>query len=448
MIRLRQYQLWHHAIPLARPFRFGITELTSLDHGVLDAEFEIAGRSVRGFAGENLVPRWFVKDPALSMEDERTLLRRAVHAMARRATELPAEPTPFDLWWTLHRDARQSGLVRPPLLSQLAESLVERAAIDAWCRSQGITLADAIARDALGFEPGRIEPTLGDPASRGWRSTPPATRLAVRHTVGLSDSLDELPGVLRATGITGLKIKLGGDVRVDLDRLRAIAAAIERGPLAIHRITLDGNENYASPEAFASLLRSLRSDAALRAVAAPLAWIEQPFRRDLALSDDLRGVLSDPGGWPMVIDESDASPADLPRALALGYAGTTHKNCKGVFKSLLHALTLRHHAETTGRTTVFSGEDLTIVAPWSQAADLVVAAAAGVVDIERNGQHFADGLIGFDSGVGEQAVRAYPQTYRRRAGGGVELRIDDGLLAVPAGPIEPPLLAGFERLTP
>ena len=44
---------------------------------------------------------------------------------------------------------------------------------------------------------------------------------------------------------------------------------------------------------------------------------------------------------PFIIDEADASLGDLPRALALGYAGTSHKNCKGLTKGLANAALLR-----------------------------------------------------------------------------------------------------------
>ena len=420
MITLRHVRFASHVFPLRRPFRFGIVELNSLEHLVVAADFDIDGEPVTGEAGENLAPRWFVKDASRTIDDEVAMMKRAIAAVCDIAIALPGAATPFDLWWQLHRAVRDGGVVEPPLLAQLAESLVERAALDAWCRFHKTGFADLMRADRLGFRPEVVHRTLKPAAF-----APAATSLLVRHTVGLADALEELPGLLRGVGIHRLKVKLGGDPAGDVDRLHDVFRVCEVDGWAIDRITLDGNENYAQVAAFEAFIGRLQ-DGPVRDVAARVVWIEQPFHREIALGDEVREMLGRLECPPMVIDESDASPADLPRALEAGYAGTTHKNCKGVFKSMLHGLLLREHASRTGRPTVFSGEDLTIVAPWSQASDLIVAAAVGVIDIERNGHHYADGLSGFDAKVGDEALAKYPNLYRRRDDGVVELRIVSG----------------------
>ncbi|HMO26638.1 MAG TPA: hypothetical protein PKB10_10240, partial [Tepidisphaeraceae bacterium] len=158
VIRLMGYQLWHRAIPLVRAFRFGMVELYALDHVVLACDFEIDGMAVRGFAGENLVPRWFIKDSSLPIDTERRRLVDAVHAIARVALELPASGSVFGLWWSLYRRSRATGIVQPALLAQLAESLVERAAIDAACRQHGRTFRAMLREDRLGFDPAQVDP--------------------------------------------------------------------------------------------------------------------------------------------------------------------------------------------------------------------------------------------------------------------------------------------------
>ena len=51
------------------------------------------------------------------------------------------------------------------------------------------------------------------------------------------------------------------------------------------------------------------------------------------------------GDWPdrppLIIDESDGAVGDVPRALSLGYAGASHKNCKGIVKGIANAARLR-----------------------------------------------------------------------------------------------------------
>lgn len=446
MLRLTDYQLWGRTIPLVRPFRFGMVELNALQHAILACDFEIDGQTVRGFAGENLVPRWFIKDADLSVEIEHGRLVQAVHMMARLATTMPASTSVFELWWRLYQRSRAMMIVRPVLLAQLAESLVERAAIDALSRYRGETFRAMLRSGALGFDATAIDPTLDAETAQAWRTASAASgssvTLRVRHTVGLADDLATLPHTLAADGVAGLKIKLSGDADRDLEHLSQIEQVVRDAGCAIDRITLDGNENYVALDEYERFVQRLADHGLTRW----LRWIEQPFRRDRALSDAVAPVLQRYTRWPVVIDESDADLGDLPRALSLGYGGTTHKSCKGVFKSMLHATRRAAARNGCGREFVFSGEDLTIVAPWSQAWDLTVAAAVGVCDIERNGQHFAAGLDGLPRATREQALANYPWLYRTSSSGSIELRIEQGAIEVRDMVIEPPPLEGFTRL--
>lgn len=60
-------------------------------------------------------------------------------------------------------------------------------------------------------------------------------------------------------------------------------------------------------------------------------YVEQPLPRSEALTDETGEVLR---GWderpPMIIIESDDLHDTAGRALECGYAGTSHKNYKGV----------------------------------------------------------------------------------------------------------------------
>lgn len=430
MIRLRSYRLFSHRFALSKPFRFGIASLTWLEHLLVEATFDVDGTTVVGYAGENLAPRWFVKDPTLAIEHEVLRLRDAVRLALESGCALGPCPTPFDLWWRLHRRVRDGSLLEPPLLAQLAESFVERAAIDAWCRRFGLPLAQAVRLGALGLEPSRVHPSIGFAQAIASLPTAPAQRLRVRHTAGLADDPQALPDLLRDQGINSLKIKLAGDVDADLDRLIRIVSVVPTSGY----LTLDGNENYTDLTSFARLLTSIANAPDLRR---RVAWVEQPLRRDIALCDDVAWVLRG-SALRVIIDESDASPEDLPRALSLGYAGATVKSCKGVFKSLLHAALLAQHASAGAQASILSGEDLTIVAPWSQAGDLELASTCGVIDLERNGHHYADGLAAFPAEVGEWAMHHHPALYRRRDDGVVALRIESGEVAVPKSTLAAP----------
>ena len=54
----------------------------------------------------------------------------------------------------------------------------------------------------------------------------------------------------------------------------------------------------------------------------------------------------------------------LPQALRLGYAGTSHKNCKGVFKGVANACLLAQlRREHPDQRILLSGEDLANIGP-------------------------------------------------------------------------------------
>jgi hypothetical protein len=275
----------------------------------------------------------------------------------------------------------------------------------------------------LGVRLGDVHPEVAGRSTRDFLPDPPPATLMVRHTVGLADDPAELPAIVRETGIRRFKVKLGGDVSADGRRIGEFIAAAKRGCGDEFIFTLDGNENYSSIATLRALIETIKADDRLK-------WIEQPLHREIALRDDFAPLAADFPNVAFVLDESDDDLSSLPRALALGYRGTTHKNCKGVCKSVANACMLRHRQLQSNQRLVFSGEDLTIVAPWSQAQDLAVAAAVGVIDVERNGHHYADGLSAFSREVQEAAVRDYPHLYRCDADGVVRLRIEDGIVCV------------------
>ena len=78
-----------------------------------------------------------------------------------------------------------------------------------------------------------------------------------------------------------------------------------------------------------------------------LLFVDQPLHRDIALNAAVGEALS---AWsarpPIIIDESDGALDSLPTALARGYSGTSHKNCKGVFKGIANACLVEHLRRT------------------------------------------------------------------------------------------------------
>jgi hypothetical protein len=209
-----------------------------------------------------------------------------------------------------------------------------------------------------------------------------------------------------------------------------VAAILARECRDGFAFSLDGNESFREVGAFADGFGDLRATTGDDAFWSRLLFIEQPWHRDVALSPAIGELAhSWPDRPPIIIDESDAEPASLPAALALGYAGTSHKNCKGVFKSIASACLLARR-RAAGLPAILSGEDLSNVGPVALMQDLAAAASLGVTSIERNGHHYFAGLSQFPASTQSHVLAHHGDLYTRTAAGWPRLDVRDGRLRI------------------
>ena len=133
----------------------------------------------------------------------------------------------------------------------------------------------------------------------------------------------------------------------------------------------------------------------------------------------------------IIVDESDDRPDSLKRALDCGYAGTSHKNCKGVMKGVVNRCLIEHRRRTNPEGTyLLSAEDLTTFGPIELTEDLAVAATLGVDHVERNGHHYYRGLDAFPEEVTRETLAAHGDLYRRHEQEFATLAIDEGTLVL------------------
>jgi hypothetical protein len=146
----------------------------------------------------------------------------------------------------------------------------------------------------------------------------------------------------------------------------------------------------------------------------------------------------------MIIDESDAHLGSCPQALESGYVGTSHKNCKGVFKGVANACLLEHRRriDPAGRY-VLSGEDLCSVGPVAMLQDLAVGANLGLEHIERNGHHYFRGLSMFPAQVQQRTLDTMGDVYERHPGGFATLAVKGGRLRIDSV-VDAPFGTAFE----
>ena len=425
------------------PFRYGIVTMTRAPHLFVELLVEIGGKTVRGVSADHLPPKWFTKNPATTIgEDVADMISVIEHAGAA-ALRTGAAESVFVWWRELYaaQKAWADPRALPPLLWNFGVSLMERAVLDAFCRGTRTTFARAVRENTLGVRLTELDGELrGEPCD--FLPSAPLREIIARHTVGLTDPLtdDEIPGeekvddglpqslaaCIATNGLTHLKIKLAGDPDRDAARLRRIATLVG-GSCAF---TLDGNENYRAVGPFRLLWETLLADPSLAEFMRGLIVVEQPLHRDAALTDatanELRAWSARP---PMIIDESDADLASLPRALECGYVGTSHKNCKGVFKGLLNTCRLRQRT-ARGERVELTAEDLSNIGPIALPQDLAVIATLGISHAERNGHHYFAGLSQWPASIQQATFAAHGDLYEMHPRGFPVVRVRAGRVAV------------------
>jgi hypothetical protein len=242
---------------------------------------------------------------------------------------------------------------------------------------------------------------------------------------GLPETLEDY---LDRDGISHLKLKVAGTLADDLARLETIAGVLARRERRF-RITLDGNEQYKTLDAFLALIEGIKSTPALARLWRQTLLIEQPLDRAVALDPSVAPALKALSAEkPVIIDEADGWTSAFKEAVALGYKGTSHKNCKGIYKSLHNQAFALEHNRRTGRQELFlSAEDLSNLPVVALQADLAMVALLGIDHVERNGHHYFHGQGHLSPAEQQAALVAHPDLYQGR-GNAVFLRIEDGML--------------------
>ena len=428
------------------PFRYGIVTVQGMTHCVVRVRVEIDGREEIGCAADSLAPKWFVKNPETGIAEDVAALERIVADACALAIGCGEAASVFELWLRVHEEMHVScvrdvdGVLRPPLLLAFGASLIERALIDAVCRAREISFHDALRSDVLGFAPEMLHAELRGHTAAVLLPRAPLRSVRVRHTVGWLDALAEeqvdrelgddglprsLAACIREYGLTHFKIKVSGDPARDLARLRDVALLLD-AQRAEYFCTLDGNEQFSSFDAFRELWRTIEREPALERLRRALLFIEQPLPRAISLSAETGASLRAWGDRPaIIIDEADGETHSLRTALDLGYAGGSHKNCKGVFRGAANACLIAHRG-----VGVQTGEDLTNVGPVALLQDLTVMASLGITHVERNGHHYFRGLSMMPVQVNDAVLTAHGDAYRRHADGFAVLDVRGGELAV------------------
>ena len=424
-LKLRDIAFFERPVQFARPFRFGAITINATPQLFVRVEIEVEGRGTAvGASAELLVPKWFDKRPELSPAQTVDGLRRSLQI----ARGLYLARTGFQTAFDLHASCIGAQIATcakkniPALAAAYGPAEIDKAILDALLRAAETNFFDGMAGNIAGMD-ARLSPDLKDADFTAFLAgRKPLPRVAIRHTVGLDDTVEGQGGVADAhenAGANYFKLKLSGDPAADAARLARIGRELDTLGRSC-KVTLDANEQYADLAALQALMDWLDRDAALRSIASCLLYVEQPMPRDITRQSPL-GSLAAHG---FIIDEADDSYDAFPSARALGYCGISSKSCKGLYKSVVNATRAAKWSADGARFFV-TGEDLTCQAGLAVQQDLALGAFIGVTHAERNGHHYVDGFGETPAAEAAAFAAAHPDLYAD-GGQGVRLRIHDG----------------------
>jgi hypothetical protein len=438
--RLLETQRLEWPFRLRLPFRFGVITVTHGRQAVIRARIALEdGTQHWGVAAETLAAKWFDKDPRWTDAQNEHQLRRSLE-LACEASLAAGLNTAFGHYadaYAPHVAACGAESLNP-LVASFGRALVDRAMLDALLKAQGLSFAQGMRANIGGMAPHVVLPDLaGFDVAAMLGSLTPARRMHARHTVGLVDPItaadqaervdDGLPETLEEVAATyrhaWWKLKVGGNVEADLDRLCRIAAVLDR--LHGYQVSLDGNEQYEDAEGVLALWRAMQAEPRLARLNASIAFIEQPVKRARALEGAMGALAAE---RPVIVDESDGPLDAFLQAKALGYTGISTKACKGVWRSLANLARCRawNAAEQEPRYFM-SAEDLTTLAGVCVQQDLALVSAMGLAHVERNGHHFVDGFAGRPKAEAVRFMEAHPDLYADTPRG-PRLAIREGML--------------------
>lgn len=440
-LKLVSVERFERDVKLRLPFRFGVITVTEATQAVIRVKVSLHdGRTATGVAAETLAAKWFDKNLALSDDQNLDQLRQALD-VAIGIYQAQGAKTAFGLFADGYLEQMAQGLKLGlnPLVASYGPALLDRAILDALGRATGTSFAQMIRSNLPGMAVTTLTPDLQGFDLPGFLAgLQPGATIDVRHTVGLVDPIvaadqraehrvnDGLPETLEevARFYRGkfYKLKVGGDVKADLDRLGRIASVIDRD-IVTYQATLDGNEQYDSVEGIAELWRRMTETPALKKLVSSILFIEQPIKRAVALSRPVDALATQKA---LEIDESDGELVSFPAALALGYSGVSSKNCKGFYKSILNAARVAR----LGAGHFMSAEDLTTWPGVSVQQDLALVSLLGMTHVERNAHHFIDGMSFAPEAEQRAFVAAHPDLYEKQAGRPARLKAAGGRLAL------------------
>ena len=421
--QIKDIQVFQRPVTLRLPFRFGAATVTACPQAFAKVTLSIEGVEWQGASAELMVPKWFDKSPQRTQDDNFDQLRLCVLKARDAYVSAGSVQSAYGLSESATEIVIDQMLKQghPRLVGQFGPALLDKAIADAVLRSQNQSWVSGLGQGLL-----------GDPWS-GTLKLHTANSVWLRHTVGLADRLtdaepltaaeDGLPNSLtqaiEAYGLKYFKLKVGGNLEADIERLAKIEVVLSK--VKDYKVTLDGNETFQNVDSLSIFVNALTKHEATQRLLERTLLIEQPLSRAIALEEKIPLM---PLNIPVILDESDDHPDVLAKGLALGYRGISSKACKGIYRSL-------HSASLVQQTPqcLLSGEDLTCQAGLGVQQDTLLATSLGVQHIERNGHHYVKGFGIAPPHESNDFAKAHADLYTSSSAG-VHLNVQQGQINI------------------
>ncbi|HRL10883.1 MAG TPA: enolase C-terminal domain-like protein [Aggregatilineales bacterium] len=335
------------------------------------------GQVADGWGAILLSHYWAFPAETVDHDTKDALMRRVTAAYCERLKDFTAFAHPIDIFMALQPELHAINLricremasaeAMPYLGALVCASPLDAALHDAFGLVNGVSSYAALSADWISHD---LSAYLGQGFTGRYLSEflrPEfAPSLPVWHVVGGLDWLRasdvppdapetglprSLDAWIRQDGVYCFKAKPSGrDLGADREMIRTIYD-VAREQLAHDRvfISLDANEQCASPAYMIELLHRLRAESP--ALYHAIRYIEQPVARDLAAErHDMHPLAA---LKPVIVDESLSGLDELDLALELGWSGIALKTCK------CHTLNLLLLARAEVENIPYTVQDLT-----------------------------------------------------------------------------------------
>ncbi|MEO0794026.1 MAG: hypothetical protein AAFX93_02630 [Verrucomicrobiota bacterium] len=273
---------------------------------------------------------------------------------------------------------------RQAAFARFGLALVERAILDAFCRSRERSISELLQTNAFEIDLGMVCSPLKGRQPHELMEVPREeipVRLQIDPAFDLS-SADALQRLVTAHSLQRFSLELQGNVDADFERIQHLVQALDHLKVERYRLSFDGMQAF-EPQGLKNLWDRLETEPTTSRLGRKVDYIEQPFAVENTFANSAVALFAEwPNRPPILIDEADAIHGDCARSLEWGYSGSLYRAERGFIPTVVDACLIgaRREREPVGKWT-YTGGLINASCHQSMTSDTAVAGALGFGDI-------------------------------------------------------------------